>query len=110
MITAWLTILVACVPAFYETRDWWRGIVPSLAFGPGLSRPKYALEVIARQLLDALCDLQTITGLSILLAGLTQTPGITYYHQELVMDFWYLTLLSFWAARSEFLHVDLASK
>ena len=50
--------------------------------------------------LFSLCDLQLITGTAIIVAGFAQWQTITFYHCQLVMSYWYLTLNSFWAARA----------
>ncbi|KAI9699854.1 MAG: hypothetical protein M1820_007029 [Bogoriella megaspora] len=53
-------------------------------------------------LLGGLCDRQIITGSAIILAGFAQISTISFYHESLIVDYWYLTLNSFWAARSTF--------
>ena len=58
-------------------------------------------------LLDPLCDLQAVTGISIIVAGWVQIDTIDYYHQELVMAYWWLTLNSFWAGRNAYLGFGL---
>ena len=60
----------------------------------------------ARKLLDALADLQAITGIGILVSGLAQVDTITFYHQELVISYWLLTINSFWAIRPEYMSED----
>lgn len=57
---------------------------------------------MAKQLLERICDLQLITGVGIVVAGFSQLTTITYYHEEQVMNYWYLTLNSFWAARIDY--------
>ena len=49
------------------------------------------LEDVSRST-QPFCDLQLVTRLSITIAGWTQLPGVTFYHQKLVMNHWYLTL------------------
>ncbi|KAH0553288.1 hypothetical protein GP486_006581, partial [Trichoglossum hirsutum] len=53
----------------------------------------------SRRLLVTLCDTQIVTGLAILVAALCQQSTITYYHSELVVAFWNVTLNSYWASR-----------
>jgi len=55
---------------------------------------------VAQSSLDILCDIQVITGTAIMIAGIAQRDSLTFYHQQFVMSYWFLTLNSFWAARS----------
>jgi hypothetical protein len=55
---------------------------------------------VVRSSLDILCDIQVVTGTAILIAGIVQRDSLTFYHQQFVMSYWSLTLISFWAARS----------
>jgi hypothetical protein len=57
------------------------------------------LQKFAELTLDSLCDIQVVTGSAIIIAGLVQINTMTFYHQQLVMDYWFLTLNSFWAGR-----------
>jgi hypothetical protein len=71
--------------------------------------PELALPIpvqVCRKLLGALADLQVITGMAVLIAGFAQWPGITYYHEQFVVQYWWLTLNSFWAARMDFGYED----
>lgn len=52
-----------------------------------------------REVLHALCDLQTITGLGVIISGWSQALSIEYYHQQLVNLYWTLTLNSFASSR-----------
>ena len=61
-----------------------------------LSRTQY----FAQLTLDILCELQVVTGISILVAGFVQINTMTFYHQQFVIDYWLLTLNPFWAARA----------
>lgn len=56
-------------------------------------------------LLGPLCDLQAVTGIAIIIAGWSQYGTINYYHSQLVLYYWYLTLNSFWASRVDYLNV-----
>jgi hypothetical protein len=58
------------------------------------------LKTFSQILLDTLCDLQIVTGTAMLIAALVQANSITFYHQQLVSNFWNLTLNSFWIARA----------
>src|SRR6266498_3774369 len=72
----------------------------------GASNQRPRLEIFARKLLDSLCDLQIITGVAIVIAGLVQMPEISYYHEQFVINYWTLTLNSFWAARPRYIYKD----
>jgi hypothetical protein len=54
----------------------------------------------AKSALDILCDIQVVTGTAIVIAGIVQKTSATFYHQQFVMNYWFLTLNSFWAARA----------
>lgn len=58
------------------------------------------VQFVSKRVLDSLCDLQIITSTAILIAGLSQYPDITFYHEQLVISYWSLTLNSFWAAKA----------
>lgn len=45
-------------------------------------------------ILDPLCDLQILTGIGITIAALSQQATITFYHQSLAYQYWFLTLAS----------------
>lgn len=74
-----------------------------------LERPQSAAETawiirssrFADLVIISLCDLQIMTGLSILVAGFATLKEATYYHQAIVLQLWWLTLNSFWVARVE---------
>ena len=55
------------------------------------------------QLLGHICDIQVVTGLAIMVAGLAQWNRISYYHEQLVTLYFQLTLDSFWAARINYM-------
>jgi hypothetical protein len=56
-------------------------------------------QKFAELTLDSLCDIQVVTGSAIIIAGLVEINTMTFYHQQLVMNYWFLTLNSFWAGR-----------
>jgi hypothetical protein len=49
----------------------------------------------AKSALDNLCDIQVVTGTAIVIAGIVQKTSATFYHQQFVMNYWFLTLISF---------------
>lgn len=55
------------------------------------------------QLLGHICDIQVVTALAIIVAGLAQWTRISYYHEILVTLYFQLTLDSFWAARVNYM-------
>ncbi|KAH8698042.1 hypothetical protein GQ44DRAFT_832320 [Phaeosphaeriaceae sp. PMI808] len=108
--TSWLTIVVALIPV-YDELCWCirERENPFLMFdhrSMGKKPPLTTLVRHARKVLDALCDLQLITGTSILIAGLVQIKTISFYHQNFVLNYWWLTLNSFWAARAGYTMED----
>jgi hypothetical protein len=56
----------------------------------------------ARAILRPLCDLQIITGIAMLIAALAQLPQLSYYHQQFAVQFWWVTLNSFWVSRIDY--------
>ena len=48
-----------------------------------------------------LCDLQIVTGISMIVAGFVTLTESTYYHQQIISELWWLTINSFWVARVE---------
>ncbi|OIW25371.1 hypothetical protein CONLIGDRAFT_91699 [Coniochaeta ligniaria NRRL 30616] len=57
-------------------------------------------------LLRPLSDLQIVTGLAIIVAGLVQWQSIDFYHEQLVNAYYSLTLNSFWATRVSYMDVE----
>ena len=124
IIVAWITILVAIVPAVFQSLEFlewmheqkWSWELTSTdrdqSRSPGDSRRSSQissgalpvdraaiLRKAASRLLGSLCDLQIVTGLGIVIAGFAQMPGIAFYHESLVASAWWLTINSFFAAR-----------
>jgi hypothetical protein len=58
-------------------------------------------SAFTNRLLITLCDIQIVTGLAILIAGLPQLQlqTISFYHEQLISNFWNQTVNSYWAAR-----------
>ena len=111
IVTAWITLLVAAVPAFYQLLEWLHQMKAqlrqhSVIITPKTSTPTPFLKEMANNLLGPLCDLQVITGIAIVVAGLTQFPNISFYHEKLAINYWWSTLNSFWAARVEYIEED----
>ncbi|KAL5358810.1 hypothetical protein BJX96DRAFT_164000 [Aspergillus floccosus] len=95
LIVSWLTVLLAAVPAVHEAKTSEQRIINS--------EPKIVQKINA--LFGPLCDLQAMTGVAIMIAGFTQWHTITYYHEQLIMCYWWLTLNSFWVARINYMNL-----
>lgn len=76
------------------------------AIDPMYSSPEATIEPrtlsIAKKLLASLTDIQAITGLSIILTGMARFPAISYYHEQLASNLWWLTLNSLWVSRIDY--------
>lgn len=124
ILVAWITIFVAMFLAFFDllaflsTAEVW-----SWRFSTENSRVNHSrrsaelrrmlnldraatLRGTASDLLGSLCDVQIVTGLAIVIAGLAQIQTISFYHESLAINYWWLTLNSFWAARIEYMSED----
>ena len=79
---AFATIAGASVVAFHPDEHW---------------------KKAGKKLLGSLADLQIFTGTAIVVAGLGKlSGGLSFYHAHIVIEYWWLTLNSFWAARAEY--------
>lgn len=56
---------------------------------------------LAETLLGNLCDLQLFTATAIVTAAFAQGANLSFYHQSFVLNYWWLTLNSFWASRQD---------
>ncbi|CAG8959869.1 hypothetical protein HYFRA_00013141 [Hymenoscyphus fraxineus] len=54
----------------------------------------------AKASLDILCDIQIVTSIAISLAAFVQIDTMTFYHQQFVLSYCFLTLTSFFAGRT----------
>lgn len=127
ILVAWITMFVAIFLAFFDllaflsTAETWRW--PSSTKNSESRRvdnPRRTAELrrmlnldraallreTASDLLGSLCDLQIVTGLAIVIAGMAQIRTISFYHESLAMNYWWLTLNSFWAARIDYTLTD----
>lgn len=125
LATSWITLGVAFVPHYHKFQEYHhrrkteevqaastQGFLEVGEADNALRNRRRRRATIAqkcRDLLDALCDLQAVTGLGLVISGLAQWNGISYYHEQLIACYWYLTLNSFWAARAEYMEVDPAT-
>lgn len=64
------------------------------------AKKRSSLNIFSAKALDVLCDIQLVTGTGILIAALAQGERMTFYHQQFVMNYWFICLNSFWVARS----------
>ena len=111
LATASITVLVAVVPAFYELLDWLSMIKGKLWLSsPAISTRSAMTSILteaATRLLGFLCDLQIITAFTIVVAGLAQYPNISFYHENIAVNYWWLCINSFLAARIEYMTANL---
>jgi hypothetical protein len=110
VFTAALTIFLAAIPAFYKFIEWWDLKVDNhIRLGNAVAPDDHRFwrkwfnhqkfwEKVVGKLLDPLCDIQIVTGTAILIAGFAQWKTISFYHEQFVLCYWWLTLNSFWAA------------
>lgn len=128
ILVAWITVFVAIILAYYDlleflirAQEWdWNPLLTihkerrstiRLFMTTRLhrtlkSRRTVLLRNTASGMLGYLCDLQIVTGLAIVIAGLAQMSTITFYHESLAIQYWWLTLNSFWAAQIEYMDED----
>jgi hypothetical protein len=131
--TAWYTCLITCIAQFCVISSQ-IGAIPDTPSSPretllhwiALRRPCFAwlpsrvreflhrnhsrLRTFAQILLDSLCDIQIVTGTAMLIAALVQIESITFYHEQLIYNYWSLTLNSFWAARAGDMDINARSE
>ena len=108
--TAWITLVVASVPAYYQSLGWLDKMKAKLRPPKSATVNKPVVNSFlgeaANRLLESLCDLQLFTGIAIAVAGLSQIPTISFYHEQIAIQYWWLTLNSFWAARLDYMGGD----
>ncbi|KAJ9220114.1 hypothetical protein DTO027B5_7162 [Paecilomyces variotii] len=123
IVVTWITIFVAGVPAIYEAVGSYQNPQKRYLFRAtregqtGRQYPVFRSDldlqsfgIIAakfQKLIGPLCDLQVITGIGIIIASWSQIHTINYYHEQLVVTYWWLTLNSFWAGRVNYLNFDV---
>jgi hypothetical protein len=73
--------------------------LPWILEGPLNSKRTLRLEIQSKRFLNALCDPQLIKGTGIVISRLSQYNEISFYHDELIPDYWWLTLTVFGSAR-----------
>lgn len=67
--------------------------------------PSIAFEA-SNTLLGSLCDFQVLTGTAIVIAAMAQLPELSFYHEQVAICLWWVTLNSFWAARIDQVYDD----
>ncbi|QDS72477.1 hypothetical protein FKW77_009915 [Venturia effusa] len=130
LAVAWLTILVSVISASYDGRLRLRTRTNSLVDREhenalnngdeqterrfnGHTRPRIQLLMVTiKGFLGPLCDFQAFTGTAIIIAGFSQWQTISFYHESLVVTYWWLTLNSFFAGRMNYMDIntDIAPK
>jgi hypothetical protein len=73
---------------------------PSALRTPMVREPPYCKW--ARRIVLQLCDIQIIAGIAVLVSALAQYERLTFYHAQFVVQFWWLTLNSFWISRIDY--------
>ena len=112
MGVSWITVFVAGVPALYIVTQWQQNASrQSISYktrsNQGTTEGRFTIFAKrCEKLLGPLCDIQIITGSGIIIAGWAQIKSIDYYHEELVIAYWWLTLNSFWTCRSSYFDPD----
>jgi hypothetical protein len=110
--TSFITIIAAALNAIFPAQcAWyrfrhWRHTNYASAHAPPRGLPhelwprSYSVYQVTYQALDALGKLQLTTGTAILITGFVDFAQTSYYHRQLIMTYWQLTLNSYWAAYS----------
>jgi hypothetical protein len=57
---------------------------------------------LAKALLVPLTDVQIIVGLAYIVTGVSLTNKISFYHEQIVTNLWWLTLNSLWVSRIDY--------
>jgi hypothetical protein len=101
--TAVITLIVAWAVALWELFTCLRlGRNPLIILdhrSTARPLPMVPRVAAARRFLDALCDLQAVTGAGIVVSGLVNFQTISLYHAHFVIGYSLLCLNSFWAGR-----------
>ncbi|KAK7932732.1 hypothetical protein PG985_003444 [Apiospora marii] len=108
VIYAYTTLLVSIIVACFETVEWWKdshnegrwrwlATTSTLANRPIGSIHK--LHLICSHLQGTLCDVQIVTGAGIVIAAFMQWDTIPFYHEQIAISCWWLTISSLFAAR-----------
>lgn len=61
-----------------------------------------AAVTFCRKLMYPVCDIQIITGLAMLITGVATFPKISFYYEQFVVNYWWLTLNSLWVSRIDY--------
>ena len=59
-------------------------------------RQKNGLLSVCDTLLMSLCDLQVLTGGALVVAGFIQGPALSFYHEGIIVRYWWLVMDAFW--------------
>lgn len=112
IITSSITIVAAAFSsifpaqcAWYRFQQWRHSNYVS-AHAPTQGLPQelfpwgYAIYQVTHEALRPLRKLQLTTGTAIVITGFVDFANTTYYHRQLIITYWQLTLNSYWAADS----------
>ena len=61
-----------------------------------------AVVASCRKLMYPVCDIQIITGLAMLITGVVTFHKISFYYEQFVVNYWWLTLNSLWVSRIDY--------
>jgi hypothetical protein len=75
---------------------------PSTLRRPPIQDPEPFICSFASSFLQPLCDIQIVTGVAMLVSALAQLPRTTFYHEQFAVQFWWMTLNSFWVSRIDY--------
>ena len=75
---------------------------PPVEVNTSITSPEPPFVTFCRRLLYPLCDIQIITGTAMVITGLATFPQITFYSEQFVVNYWWLTLNSLWVSRIDY--------
>ncbi|KAK0365090.1 hypothetical protein LTR02_000542 [Friedmanniomyces endolithicus] len=104
VVAAVVHVYTPSKPLRTSLKEWLQGEEPTTADeldDPPRSTTRLWWHTLAGSLIDPLCDIQTITGVGIVVAGLSQYQSTTAYDRALVYNYWNITLLSIWTSISD---------
>ncbi|KAK5046368.1 hypothetical protein LTR84_008169 [Exophiala bonariae] len=101
--TAWLTVVLATgnlILSHLESRH--KATVSAATIGATASTKDLTTYARAKELCNkfvlSLCDIQAFAGTAMLVIGITLRDSVSLYHQEFIIQYWWLTIDSLWAA------------
>jgi len=77
-------------------------IFPSAHSNTPITASEPPFVTFCRRLLYPLCDIQIMTGTAMVITGLATFSNITFYSEQFVVNYWWLTLNSLWVSRVDY--------